>query len=87
MHGVQYSILVTPHAIMSCLTCSPLTVWLRLRNMQLSMSLADSLARPHARQTILLYTQVQYQRGTGGSFVEKTKISIWLASHLVRGEF
>ncbi len=63
--------------IMSCLTCSKLSVWLQ----QLGTSLADSLARqthlpgrltcPTPLQTILLNTQVQFQRGTWGSCVEK----------------
>jgi hypothetical protein len=55
---------------------------------QLGTSQGHSLARRHGRvQVILLYTHVQYQCGTGGSYVEKpaeTQTRVQLASHLVR---
>jgi hypothetical protein len=54
---------------------------------QLGTSLADSLARCNGRRYFsTVYTQVQYQSETGGSYVEKpardSDYLIWLASHL-----
>jgi hypothetical protein len=52
--------------------------------------ITDRLTCSTLRQTIrtvLLYTQMQYQSGIGGHYVEKpadTQNNIWLASHLVR---
>jgi hypothetical protein len=56
----------------------------------ITWQITDRLTCPTLRQTIrtvLLYTQMQYQSGTGGHYAKKpayTQNSIWLASHLVR---
>jgi len=55
--------------------------------MQAAQHVNGRLTCPTLQQTILLYTQVQYQRGTGGTYVERaaeTQTSIGLASHLVK---
>ncbi len=67
-HGSVLSTLVNPDVIIYVMPDirSTLSVWLRLRK---ALSLARHWQTPW--QMILLYTQVQYLRGTGGSYVEK----------------
>ncbi len=90
LHGHEISALITKNIylwgtvfyigdsdlIISCLTCSTLSVWLRLYNSRTlarhwETCLLGRLTCPTPREIILLYTQVQYQRGTGGSSAEK----------------
>ncbi len=62
------SFILDPDMNMSCRLCSTLSVWLPLRN-ECSLAHHRQTLLPKPRQTILLYTQVQYQRGTVGSYV------------------
>jgi len=86
-HWVRSSYSGGSNVIMSCLTCSTQSVWLR-NTRSVACQWQTRLPNAIADNTFLLnQPYAQHQLGIGGSTVEKpaeTQTSIMLANHLVR---